>query len=165
MPIPCHSPETVLSGAPASVILVPHTVEPWQGPWINYWRVYYTGVKLLEEESVWLRLSLPWRTSPCSWSFSPGEGEHLISSRPPGCVQLTSPPPRWTVMDPELRTHSGLLDPGECGRKRWYIGVKWGLAPAGKTLGISLTFFEAWSPYLKIGNKENLPHRLLWEWI
>ena len=45
------------------------------------------------------------------------------------------------------------------------VRVKWGLAPGGEILGTSLTYFESWSLYLKRGNKENLPHRLLWGWI
>ena len=46
-----------------------------------------------------------------------GTESTLTSSRLPVCVQLTSLPPWWTVMDPELRTHSGLLDLAVHGQK------------------------------------------------
>lgn len=39
-----------------------------------------------------------------------GTESTLTSSHLPASVQLTFLPPRWTVLDPELRTHSGLPD-------------------------------------------------------
>ena len=149
MPIPCHSPETVPSRA--------SMMGPGQGLWISYWHV--------AGEDAWLRWSLPWRTSLCKWSVVPGDRQHLDQKLPAWLCPAHIPTTSVDSVGP--RAENTLWAPGSI--RAWPeeagVRIKWGLAPGGEILGTFLTYFESWSLYLKRGNKENLPHRLLCEWI
>lgn len=147
MPIPCHSPESTPSQARRQISQGTCSCHYWashKAAWAE------TMICRREECLTWrvavldeLALTLQMNT------VSVEEEAAFICSGPPGCTQLISHRGgRWSPGNELWAPGSGRV---------WLEGQGLGSQLAsgfqGEKVRMSLTFFESWSPYVKIGNK------------